>query len=215
MSHTGKRLSFLCLALSAAVLCAAKAEAHHRVQHVSRLAHATKAKHRHVIQCVGYVHLSTDFKIHGNAKDWWPRAAGLYARGNKPEVGSILSFRPTHRMPLGHVAVVRRQVDSRTIYIDQSHWAADGISYNVRVVDVSPANNWTAVRVALNGDRTRLGSIYPTNGFIYHRPEGSLPPLTTGPRNILAAGSSSDMETASISMDDDIFGDEAPSRALQ
>ncbi|GBR53993.1 hypothetical protein AA106555_1516 [Neokomagataea thailandica NBRC 106555] len=79
----------------------------------------------------------------------------------------MLNFRGIRRMPLGHVAVVREIANSRTIFIDQSHWAANGIARHVRVVDVSPRNDWSAVRVALNGNQGRLGSIYPTYGFIY------------------------------------------------
>ncbi|CDG33503.1 hypothetical protein SACS_0765 [Parasaccharibacter apium] len=117
-------------------------------------------------------------------------------------------------MPLGHVAVVRRQIDSRTIMIDQAHWASNGISHNTKVVDVSPENDWTAVRVALPGNGERLGSIYPTHGFIYNRQDGSAP-VSTRYRNVIAKGTASDMETASVPADASFFGDEAPSRSLQ
>ena len=40
----------------------------------------------------------------------------------------------------------------------------------VPVVDVSENNDWTAVRVGL-GSATAFGSIYPTYGFIYDRPD--------------------------------------------
>jgi hypothetical protein len=38
------------------------------------------------------------------------------------------------------------------------------------VVDVSAANDWTAVRVGL-GRSGEFGSVYPTYGFIYDRPD--------------------------------------------
>jgi len=41
---------------------------------------------------------------------------------------------------------------------------------NVAVVDVSEANNWSAVRVQL-GHGSEFGSVYPTYGFIYDRPD--------------------------------------------
>ncbi|QDH13472.1 CHAP domain-containing protein [Formicincola oecophyllae] len=149
------------------------AHAHHHVWrwHSSNSLVHWGRPHRwhHVIQCVAYVHQATSFQIHGNARDWWPRAAGRYERGQTPEPGAVLAFRPTARIPLGHVAVVRSQLDDRTILIDQAHWASPGIAHNVRVVDVSPNNDWTAVRVALNGNSARLGSVYPTHGFIYER----------------------------------------------
>lgn len=145
--------------------------AHHRTIH-----HATSTRHHrssgHVIQCVAYAKSASDVVLHGNARDWWHNAAGVYERGMEPKAGSVLNFRATRRMPLGHVAVVRNIVDSRTIVIDQSHWAQAGISHNVSVIDVSPNNDWSAVRVALNGNRNNYGSIYPTYGFIYPRSAG-------------------------------------------
>jgi hypothetical protein len=106
--------------------------------------------------------------ISGNARDWWYNAQGVYERGHQPEAGSVLSFSATGRMPLGHVAVVSDVVDSRTIMIDQAHWAGGGIRRDMEVKDVSENNDWTAVRVQLarGGD---YGSIYPTHGFIYPR----------------------------------------------
>lgn len=127
----------------------------------------------HVIQCVAYAQNASDVMLHGNARDWWHNAAGVYERGSAPEPGSVLNFRSTRRMPLGHVAVVRNIVDSRTIVIDQSHWAQNGISRNVQVIDVSPNNDWSAVRVALNNRSGGFGSIYPTFGFIYGRRPGT------------------------------------------
>lgn len=146
--------------------------------HHGNVRHATyrSARHHetgHVIQCVAFAKSASNVMIHGNAADWWHNAAGRYARGNTPEEGSILNFRATRRMPLGHVAVVRQLVDSRTVIIDQSHWGQRGVSRNVSVIDVSPNNDWSAVRVALNSRNGAFGSIYPTYGFIYGRPEGS------------------------------------------
>jgi surface antigen len=123
-----------------------------------------------VIQCVAFARSNTDIALAGNAANWWQNAEGVYARGAAPEVGSVLNFRANGRMRLGHVAVVTNVVDSRTIQIDQSHWNANGISRDVSVVDVSENNDWTAVRVEL-GHQGTYGSIYPTYGFIYARPD--------------------------------------------
>ncbi|MCX5619194.1 CHAP domain-containing protein [Bombella pollinis] len=216
MRRTGKRLFLSCLIFSAAACCTPNAEARHYTRHASRLiktghgSHRTSRHHGHILQCVAFVRQNTDFNIRGNARDWWSHAEGIYARGTQPEAGAVLSFRPTRHMPLGHVAVVRKQIDSRTILIDQSHWSSNGVSRNVRVVDVSPANDWSAVRVALAGNDGRLGSIYPTHGFIYARSEGSQP-VNAPIRNVLAENTH--LETASVPSD--IFGEEAPSRSLQ
>ncbi|MEG3350311.1 CHAP domain-containing protein [Novacetimonas sp. GS1] len=156
---------------------AASRATHAPTTHRSGVHHASYRTHRHetghVIQCVAFAKSASNVMIRGNAADWWHNAAGRYARGNTPEEGSVLNFRATRRMPLGHVAVVRQLVDSRTVIIDQSHWGQRGVSRNVSVIDVSPNNDWSAVRVALNSRNGAFGSIYPTYGFIYGRPEGS------------------------------------------
>ncbi|QCE34971.1 hypothetical protein FAI40_06235 [Acetobacteraceae bacterium] len=90
-----------------------------------------------------------------------------YARGQIPEPGAVLSFKATKKMFYGHVALVRSQEDDRTIRIDHAHWGANQIDHNTRVIDVSPNNDWTAVRVALRGNPSQFGKVYPTNGFIY------------------------------------------------
>ncbi len=154
-----------------------RAAAHHHT-HGTRIAFAHHRGGSHVLQCVAFAKTASEVKLHGNARDWWYNAAGRYERGHAPSSGSVLNFRGIRRMPLGHVAVVREIANSRTIFIDQSHWAANGIARHVRVVDVSPRNDWSAVRVALNGNKDRLGSIYPTYGFIYpHQAPDQVPAL--------------------------------------
>jgi hypothetical protein len=158
---------------------AGSGKGHHRHRH-GLTSHLAFHHHGHgsryanygarVIQCVAFAKQDAGIVIAGNARDWWGRAEGVYQRGRVPEPGSVLSFRPTDRMPLGHVAVVSGIEDSRTILIDQSHWASRGISRSIEVKDVSENNDWSAVRVQLGHGGT-FGSIYPTHGFIYPRPD--------------------------------------------
>lgn len=123
------------------------------------------------LQCVPFARENSGVKLVGNAVTWWASAVGIYERGARPEVGSILNFRSTSRMRLGHVAVVSRVVNARIIEIDHANWASPGgVSLATSVVDVSPQNDWTAVRVAL-GPSGEFGSVYPTYGFIYNRPD--------------------------------------------
>ena len=126
------------------------------------------------ISCVPYARQISGIMVIGNAWQWWDKAAGQYARGDQPEPGSILNFRANGRMRLGHVAVVTRVVNARQIIVDQANWPSNamrgGISHNVAVVDVSEANNWSAVRVELP-QGGEFGSVYPTYGFIYNRPD--------------------------------------------
>ncbi len=127
------------------------------------------------IQCVTFARADTGIELSGNASAWWDNAAGVYQRGARPEAGSVLNFRANGSMRMGHVAVVDQVVDTRTIEIDHANWGGPGavpggISRAISVVDVSPANDWSAVRVAL-GHSGEFGSIYPTYGFIYNRPD--------------------------------------------
>lgn len=226
MLQRGKKIAFACLTLSTLTASISYAEARssralhhvsarhmHHMRHIRRIRH-----HRHILQCVGFVHQATDFKIHGNARDWWSRAKGLYARGHVPEAGAVLSFRPRRRMPLGHVAVVKSKIDNRTILIDQAHWGRNIIDRNVRVIDTSPNNNWSTIRVALRGDKSRFGSVYAINGFIYNRPEGSTP-IRGNVQDVLASNTSdSDQQEAALSDQPntrDIFDDDAPNRSIR
>jgi len=129
------------------------------------------------ISCVPYARQVSGITVAGNAWQWWDNAAGEYARGDRPEPGSVLNFRSNSRMPLGHVAVVTRVVNPREIIVEQANWPSagmrGGVSHDVAVVDVSEANNWSAVRVEL-GHGGDFGSVYPTYGFIYNRPDGGV-----------------------------------------
>jgi hypothetical protein len=114
---------------------------------------------------VPFARENTGIELVGNANTWWGSAAGLYERGAKPEVGSVLSFRATGHMRMGHVAVVSDVIDSRTIQVDHANWSRGRVTRDMVVMDVSPDNDWTAVRVGAGS------GAYPTNGFIYDRPD--------------------------------------------
>jgi surface antigen len=153
------------------------------------------------ISCVPFARADSGISVAGNAWQWWQNAAGIYARGNVPEPGSVLTFRANGRMRLGHVAVVSRVVNAREIEIDQANWwgpgTRGGVARNVPVVDVSDANDWTAVRVGL-GHSGDFGAVYPTYGFIYDRPDNGVmvaatsapapqPELNPAPRDLRPA----------------------------
>lgn len=124
------------------------------------------------ISCVPYARNVSGIQVAGNAWQWWDNADGVYARGRVPEAGSVLAFRSNGRMRLGHVAVVSRVINAREIEIDHANWGGyhGGVARGIAVVDVSEANNWTAVRVGL-AHSGEFGSVYPTYGFIYDRPD--------------------------------------------
>jgi hypothetical protein len=127
------------------------------------------------LSCVPFARMATGMNISGDARMWWYNAAGLYARGNAPERGSVLAFAASGGMARGHVAVVSRVVNSRTIEIDHANWGGPGIRRGsvmrgVVVVDASDRNDWTVVRVQVGYDESLLGRSYATHGFIYNRP---------------------------------------------
>ncbi|MBO0709859.1 MAG: CHAP domain-containing protein [Acetobacteraceae bacterium] len=172
----------------------ARSHTHTGIRHAyHRLARATRG-----LQCVPFARNASGVDLIGNAVTWWNQAAGVYERGSEPEPGSVLAFRANGWMRLGHVAVVSRVVNAREIEIDHANWGSKGaITRNTAVVDVSPRNDWTAVRVGLR-QTSNFGSIYPTYGFIYARPdEGTMvaakdhaapePKLNPAPRDLRPA----------------------------
>lgn len=160
------------------------AKTHHPAQQVAR--HEAPGRHAAhprarirtvsaALQCVPYARAESGIIIKGNAANWWDSAAGVYARGSRPEPGAVLNFRSTGHMRLGHVAVVTNVLSPREIEIDHANWTRfaatrGNVDLAMRVMDVSPQNDWTAVRVEL-GHTGQFGAVYPTYGFIYDRPD--------------------------------------------
>ena len=123
--------------------------------------------------CVPYARTESDIQLSGDAWQWWDAAAGRYERGPTPRDGAVLVLRRTSRLNDGHLSVVSRVVSAREIRVDHANWAngsAKGrVTLDQPVVDVSPRNDWSLVRVwypPVNG----LGNTsYPAAGFIYNR----------------------------------------------
>jgi len=136
---------------------------------------------------VPYARSVTGMEISGNGRDWWRNAAGRYARGQRPQTGSVLAWPGSGSMGSGHVAVVSRVLNARMIEIDHANWGGPGIRRgtimrNVKVMDVSEDNSWTRVRVQVGWTSENFGREYPTYGFIHNRPA-----------NTSLAGASDDM----------------------
>lgn len=129
------------------------------------------------LQCVPYAREVSGIRIFGDAHTWWDQAEGRYARGKAPRVGAVMAFAPTERMPLGHVAAVSRIVDSRTVLLDHANWSPINgrrgqIERGARAIDVSPANDWSEVRVWYHPIQALGTTAWPVRGFIYG--EGAL-----------------------------------------
>jgi surface antigen len=124
------------------------------------------------LQCVPFARELSGIQIYGDAHSWWDQAAEIYQRGETPVEGAVLSL-PSHgSMRLGHVAVVRKIVDDRTILISHANWSPiDGrrgqIERRVKARDVSEDNDWSLVRIWY-APIGKLGTTaFPVNGFIY------------------------------------------------
>lgn len=126
-----------------------------------------------LLQCVPYARQVSGVRIFGDAHTWWQQADGRYARGHRPKVGAVMNFRPYANSRLGHVAAVSRIVDSRTVLIRHANWSERGrIEDDVRAVDVSPANDWSAVRVWYGPNKALGATRWPLYGFIYNEKPG-------------------------------------------
>lgn len=123
-------------------------------------------------QCVPFARLISGIQIFGDARTWWEQALGKYEVGFQPKSGAVLCFKPTERMKLGHVAVVSQVLTERIVQITHANWSPiEGsrgkIEQDVTLVDVSPAGDWSQVKVWYDPNRDLGGSTYQTYGFIY------------------------------------------------
>ncbi|WP_332888528.1 CHAP domain-containing protein [Acidimangrovimonas sediminis] len=127
-------------------------------------AKALRARGRRV-WCVPFARTASGIDIRGNARTWWAQAAERFDRGHTPKVGAVMTFRATHTLPLGHVAVVSKVISPREILVDQANWHRNRVSLGMAVIDVSDKNDWSRVRVESTPDQ--FGSVYPVMGFIW------------------------------------------------
>lgn len=129
----------------------------------------------YVGECVPFARAASGIQIYGDAWTWWDQAEGRYARGETPRVGSVIVFARSPRLQRGHVAVVSRIVDRRVLMVTHANWSRlngerGHVEQDVTLTDVSPDNDWSAVKVWYRG-ATGLGStVYPIYGFVYGKP---------------------------------------------
>ncbi|WP_245689282.1 CHAP domain-containing protein [Roseospirillum parvum] len=122
------------------------------------------------LQCVPYAREVSGVRIFGDAWTWWDKAEGAYPRGSQPRVGAVLAFGKSRVLRLGHVAVVSRLVGARELTVTHANWGSTKatrgvIHHDQPVIDVSPDNDWTRVR--LMNTAGGFGKVYPALGFIY------------------------------------------------
>ena len=119
------------------------------------------------LSCVPFAREHSGIQIFGDAYTWWDQARGRYVREPMPRTGSLLVIAGYAGPKRAHLAVVTRIVSMREIRVDHANWLSDGnIFLNSPVVDVSPGNDWSQVRVFNNRDGHMGVKTYDVQGFI-------------------------------------------------
>ena len=126
----------------------------------------------YVGECVPFARAASGIQIYGDAWTWWDQADGRYKRGHKPVVGAVIAFARQDRLQLGHVAVVSRIVEKRVLMLTHANWSRQNgerghVEQDVTLFDVSPAGDWSVVRVWYKDSDGLGSSTYRVNGFIY------------------------------------------------
>jgi surface antigen len=129
------------------------------------------------LQCAPYARQASGIQLYGDAATWWDEAAGRYRRTRQPQSGGVLVFRRTRRLPHGHVSTVTGVGSARRITVLDANWVPGEVTRDEPVVDVSPGNDWSAVRVWWPPSGHWGGTVYPTYGFILPTPPAPAPPL--------------------------------------
>ena len=125
------------------------------------------------LECVPYARDKSGIRIYGDAYTWWDKAEGRFARSTVPRRGAVMVLYNYAGPARAHVAVVKDVVGTREIRIDHANWLDDGAIYTDDPVrDVSPANDWTEVRVFNIRNQAWGGRVYPVQGFIGPGPAG-------------------------------------------
>lgn len=142
-------------------------------------------------ECAPFARALSGVNLSGAAADWWWQAEGRYTRTSTPKTGSVLVLTRSSRLPSGHVAVVSKVISSRQILVTQANWVRHRITEDQPVIDVSPGNDWTMVRVWWPPSGQMGTGDYPAHGFIQSTRPKSRDELMAGtPRAIQVASAS-------------------------
>jgi surface antigen len=128
-------------------------------------------------QCVPYARAQSGINIYGDAYTWWNQAEGRFEKRSTPLNGAVLVLANYAGPTSAHLAVVRSIDSARTIRVDHANWFNDGQVYvDDPVIDVSPNNDWSQVRVFNIRNQAWGTKIYPVQGFITpNNPTGPSP----------------------------------------
>jgi hypothetical protein len=119
-------------------------------------------------ECVPFARKVSGVEIYGDAITWWTQAEGRYPKSFVPVEGSVLVLRGYNGSNRGHVAAVKSVLSERIIRVDHANWLNGGeVSFDVPVIDVSAANDWSEVRVWHIPGGHWGGRVYVSDGFIH------------------------------------------------
>lgn len=125
------------------------------------------------LSCVPYARARSGIDLRGDAWQWWDAAAGRYVRARRPAAGSVIVLARTSRLSSGHVAVVSRVVSAREIRVDHANWASGAargrVAQDQPVLDVSPGNDWSQIRVWYPRINDYGNTVFAAHGFILPR----------------------------------------------
>lgn len=142
-----------------------------------RPAAVTRPLDPRLLTCVPYARERSAIDLRGDGWQWWDAAAGRYERSRSPAPGAVLVFDRTRRLRDGHLAVVAAVVSAREIRVDHANWDSSRgggpVSLDQPVLDVSPDNDWSLVRVWYPPGNHLGSSAFPARGFILPRPAGA------------------------------------------
>ena len=125
----------------------------------------------HHLYCVEYARLRSGLQIFGDAKTWWEQAEKAYARLSQPVSDAVMVFAGSKRIRRGHVAVVTQIISAREIRVDHANWQNEGeIEKSAPVLDVSPGNDWSQVRVWDMASGQFGVHVYAIKGFVARVP---------------------------------------------
>lgn len=123
-------------------------------------------------QCAPFARVFSGINLFGAAASWWNKAVGKYSQGSTPQPGAVLVFKALNTMRSGHVATVTKIVSDRMIKVTHANWSIIGghrgqIERDVTVVDASPNNDWSQVKVWYAPIQKVGTKAFPVYGFIY------------------------------------------------
>lgn len=123
-------------------------------------------------QCAPFARIFSGVQLFGDAYSWWQKAIGKYDRGGTPRDGAVLVFKAAAGMRVGHVATVSRVISDRIIKVTHANWSIIAghrgqVERDVTVVDASPNNDWSRVKVWYAPIHDVGTHAYPVYGFIY------------------------------------------------